>query len=51
MDEISENTVIVASMGLQNLQHEPQRLMSEASRLNAELEALVMVLNDYLILL
>jgi hypothetical protein len=33
---------IAASMGLQNLQHEPQRLLSEAERLNAELESLVM---------
>lgn len=32
----------VASMGLNNLQHEPLRLMSEAERLNAELESLVM---------
>ena len=33
---------IAASMGLQNLQYEPQRLLSEAERLNAELESLVM---------
>jgi hypothetical protein len=32
----------VASMGLNNLQHEPLRLLSEAERLNAELESLVM---------
>ena len=33
---------IAASMGLQSLQYEPQRLLSEAERLNAELESLVM---------
>jgi hypothetical protein len=29
---------IAANMGLTNLQNEPNRLMSEAERLNAELE-------------
>lgn len=33
---------IAASMGLQNLQYEPQRLLSESERLNSELESLVM---------
>lgn len=33
---------IAASMGLQNLQYEPQRLLTEAERLNVELESLVM---------
>ena len=40
--EIGETVGIAASMGLQNLQHEPQRLLSEAERLNVELESLVM---------
>ena len=40
--EIGETVVFEASMGLQNLQHEPNRLLSEADRLNAELESLVM---------
>lgn len=40
--EIGENVGIAASMGLNNLQHEPLRLLSEAERLNAELESLVM---------
>ena len=40
--EIGETVVFEASMGLQNLQHEPNRLLSEAERLNAELESLVM---------
>lgn len=40
MDRAS--VTIAASMGLSNLQHEPQRLTSEADRLNAELESLVM---------
>jgi Dor1-like family len=39
---IGETVGIAASMGLQNLQHEPQRLHSEAERLNTELESLVM---------
>ena len=38
---------IAASMGLQNLQYEPQRLLNEAERLNAELESLVM--DNYMI--
>lgn len=41
----SENvgTIInISKMGLQNLQHEPQRLVSESERLNNELEMLVM---------
>ena len=33
---------IAASMGLQNLQYEPQRLLAESERLNSELESLVM---------
>lgn len=33
---------IAASMGLVNLQHEPQRLTAEAERLNQDFEGLVM---------
>ena len=32
----------ISKMGLQNLQHEPQRLLAESERLNNELEMLVM---------
>jgi hypothetical protein len=38
----SSDNNVVSSMGLQNLQHEPIRLASEASRINIELESLVM---------
>ena len=33
---------IAASMGLSNLQHEPQRLAAEADRLNQDFDSLVM---------
>lgn len=39
---ISESIFSLSKMGLQNLQHEPQRLTLEAARLNSELELLVM---------
>jgi hypothetical protein len=38
----STGLAVAASMGLQNLQHEPDRLAQEADRLNGELESLVM---------
>ncbi len=40
--QISDSIFGLSKMGLQNLQHEPQRLMNEATRLNGELEILVM---------
>lgn len=36
------DSVYLSKMGLNSLQHEPQRLMNEASRLNHELETLIM---------